>query len=48
MAEKKARKVLKKAVEILGRSGEVDHTQSVHLVKWMNIGKKKNVTHYCR
>jgi len=29
-------------------SGEGDHTQSVHLVKWMNTGKKRNGTHYCR
>jgi len=48
VAEKKARKGLKKAVEISGRSGEGDHTQSVHLVKWMNTGKKRNGTHYCR
>ena len=33
VAEKKASKGLKKAVENSGRSGEGDHTQSVHLVK---------------
>ena len=47
MAEKKARKGLKMAVEILGRSGKGDNTQLVHLVKWMNTGKKRNDTHYC-
>lgn len=31
-----------------GGSGEGDHTQSVHLVKWMNTGKKRNGTTYCR
>lgn len=31
-----------------GGKGEGDHTQSVHLVKWMNTGKKRNGTHYCR
>ncbi|KAL7534108.1 hypothetical protein ACHAXR_005639 [Thalassiosira sp. AJA248-18] len=31
-----------------GASGEGDHTKSVHLVKWMNTGKKRNGTHYCR
>jgi len=31
-----------------GRSGEGDRTQSVHLVKWMNTGKKRNGTTYCR
>ncbi|KAL7529703.1 hypothetical protein ACHAWF_008512 [Thalassiosira exigua] len=31
-----------------GGSGEGDHTKSVHLVKWMNTGKKRNGTHYCR
>mmetsp|Transcript_38338 Transcript_38338/g.82597 ORF Transcript_38338/g.82597 Transcript_38338/m.82597 type:complete len:726 (+) Transcript_38338:160-2337(+) len=31
-----------------GAGGEGDHTKSVHLVKWMNTGKKRNGTHYCR
>ena len=31
-----------------GGKGEGDRTQSVHLVKWMNTGKKRNGTHYCR
>jgi len=31
-----------------GGKGEGDHTKSVHLVKWMNTGKKRNGTHYCR
>jgi nucleolar GTP-binding protein len=31
-----------------GASGEGDHRKSVHLVKWMNTGKKRNGTHYCR
>ena len=28
-----------------GTKGEGDHTQTVHLVKWMNTGKKRNGTH---
>ena len=28
--------------------GEGDQRKSVHLVKWMNTGKKRNGTHYCR
>ena len=31
-----------------GFSGEGDHRKTVHLVKWMNTGKKRNGTHYCR
>ena len=31
-----------------GAGGEGDHKQSVHLVKWMNTGKKRNGTNYCR
>jgi len=31
-----------------GGAGEGDHTKAVHLVKWMNTGKKRNGTHYCR
>lgn len=31
-----------------GASGEGDKRKSVHLVKWMNTGKKRNGTHYCR
>jgi nucleolar GTP-binding protein len=31
-----------------GGSGEGDQRKSVHLVKWMNTGKKRNGTHYCR
>mmetsp|Transcript_27750 Transcript_27750/g.50060 ORF Transcript_27750/g.50060 Transcript_27750/m.50060 type:complete len:738 (-) Transcript_27750:93-2306(-) len=31
-----------------GGSGEGDHTKAVHLVKWMNTGKKRNGTNYCR
>mmetsp|Transcript_6058 Transcript_6058/g.13197 ORF Transcript_6058/g.13197 Transcript_6058/m.13197 type:complete len:720 (+) Transcript_6058:273-2432(+) len=31
-----------------GGSGEGDQRQAVHLVKWMNTGKKRNGTHYCR
>lgn len=31
-----------------GAAGEGDHTKSVHLVKWMNTGKKRMGTHYCR
>eukprot|EP00957_Ditylum_brightwellii_P070403 5349578-Ditylum_brightwellii.AAC.1 len=32
----------------LGRSGEGDQRQAVHLVKWCNTGKKRNGTHYQR
>ncbi|GKY96019.1 hypothetical protein MPSEU_000562400 [Mayamaea pseudoterrestris] len=31
-----------------GSSGEGDQRKAVHLVKWMNTGKKRNGTHYCR
>ena len=31
-----------------GASGEGDQRKSVHLVKWMNTGKKRMGTHYCR
>jgi nucleolar GTP-binding protein len=31
-----------------GASGEGDHRNAVHLVKWMNTGKKRMGTHYCR
>ena len=30
-----------------GLSGEGDQRKSVHLVKWMNTGKKRNGTTYC-
>ena len=46
MSEKKARKGFKKAVGILGRFGEGDHTKLVHITKWMNTGKKRNGNHY--
>jgi len=32
----------------MGASGEGDKRKAVHLVKWMNTGKKRNGTHYCR
>lgn len=32
----------------VGGAGEGDNRKSVHLVKWMNTGKKRNGTHYCR
>ncbi|EEC44403.1 predicted protein [Phaeodactylum tricornutum CCAP 1055/1] len=32
----------------MGASGEGDTRKSVHLVKWMNTGKKRNGTHYQR
>ncbi len=32
----------------MGASGEGDNRKAVHLVKWMNTGKKRNGTHYCR
>jgi nucleolar GTP-binding protein len=31
-----------------GAAGEGDNRKSVHLVKWMNTGKKRMGTHYCR
>ena len=31
-----------------GGAGEGDQRKAVHLVKWMNTGKKRNGTHYCR
>eukprot|EP00571_Detonula_confervacea_P002392 CAMPEP_0172313024 /NCGR_PEP_ID=MMETSP1058-20130122/19130_1 /TAXON_ID=83371 /ORGANISM="Detonula confervacea, Strain CCMP 353" /LENGTH=732 /DNA_ID=CAMNT_0013026607 /DNA_START=128 /DNA_END=2326 /DNA_ORIENTATION=- len=44
-----AKKVEKKGQKRwFGGSGEGDHTKAVHLVKWMNTGKKRNGTHYCR
>jgi len=48
-AAKFAKKVEKLGqMKWFGGSGEGDHKQSVHLVKWMNTGKKRNGTHYCR
>jgi len=32
----------------MGAAGEGDNRKSVHLVKWMNTGKKRMGTHYCR
>jgi nucleolar GTP-binding protein len=32
----------------MGGAGEGDNRKAVHLVKWMNTGKKRNGTHYCR
>jgi len=29
-------------------SGEGDQRQTEHLIRWMNTGKKRNGTHYCR
>ena len=46
VAEKKAKKDLKKAVEISGRYGDGDYIQSVYLVKWTNMGNKRNITQY--
>ncbi|CAJ1946837.1 unnamed protein product [Cylindrotheca closterium] len=31
-----------------GGAGEGDNRKAVHLVRWMNTGKKRNGTHYCR
>ena len=42
VATKKDRKARKK---LDGTSGEGDQRKSVHLVKWMNTGKKRNGTH---
>jgi len=46
IAAKKLDKLGKKGWH--GASGEGDNTKAVHLVKWMNTGKKRNGTHYCR
>ena len=53
LRDKDMAKVAKKEEKLgrmkwFGGSGEGDHTKSVHLVKWMNTGKKRNGTHYCR
>jgi nucleolar GTP-binding protein len=32
----------------MGAAGEGDNRKSVHLVQWMNTGKKRMGTHYCR
>jgi nucleolar GTP-binding protein len=46
---KVAKKVEKKGQrQWFGGSGEGDQRKAVHLVKWMNTGKKRNGTHYCR
>ena len=46
---KDAAKVEKKGQrKWFGGSGEGDQRKAVHLVKWMNTGKKRNGTHYCR
>jgi nucleolar GTP-binding protein len=48
------KKVMAKKMERLGRkgwnggAGEGDNRKGVHLVQWMNTGKKRNGTHYCR
>jgi len=31
-----------------GAAGEGDQRKSAHLIKWMNTGKKRMGTHYCR
>jgi nucleolar GTP-binding protein len=46
MAAKKLEKRGRKMWE--GGAGEGDNRKAVHLVKWMNTGKKRNGTHYCR
>ena len=48
-AAKVAEKLDKKGrKQWIGASGEGDKRKSVHLVKWMNTGKKRMGTHYCR
>jgi nucleolar GTP-binding protein len=48
-AERVAKKLDKRGrKQWFGGSGEGDQRQAVHLVKWMNTGKKRNGTHYCR
>lgn len=48
-AVKAARKLEKQGRKMWeGAAGEGDNRKSVHLVKWMNTGKKRMGTHYCR
>jgi nucleolar GTP-binding protein len=48
-AVKAARKLdLKGRSMWIGGAGEGDNRKAVHLVQWMNTGKKRNGTHYCR
>jgi len=48
------KKALAKKMDRLGKkgwsggAGEGDNRKAVHLVKWMNTGKKRQGTHYCR
>jgi nucleolar GTP-binding protein len=46
---KEARKLDKRArAGWEGGAGEGDQRKAEHLIKWMNTGKKRNGTHYCR
>jgi nucleolar GTP-binding protein len=46
---KEARKLDKRArAGWEGGAGEGDNRKAEHLIKWMNTGKKRNGTHYCR
>lgn len=45
---KKLERQGRKAWATVAAAGEGDNRKSVHLVKWMNTGKKRNGTHYCR
>eukprot|EP00980_Cylindrotheca_fusiformis_P022295 scaffold9176_cov129-Cylindrotheca_fusiformis.AAC.19 len=48
-AIKAARKLEKRGRKLWeGGAGEGDNRKAVHLVKWMNTGKKRNGTHYAR
>merc|ERR1712232_166926 len=44
-ATKKLERKGKKTWVVDGKSGEGDHRETVHLVKWMNTGKKRMGTH---
>mmetsp|Transcript_18275 Transcript_18275/g.37280 ORF Transcript_18275/g.37280 Transcript_18275/m.37280 type:complete len:704 (-) Transcript_18275:2-2113(-) len=45
MAKKATKKDMAAKRSWAGFSGEGDHRKTVHLVKWMNTGKKRNGTH---
>jgi nucleolar GTP-binding protein len=48
-AVKKAEQLYRKGTDYWkGGAGEGDQRKAVHLVKWMNTGKKRNGTHYQR
>lgn len=49
IAVKAAKKLIRQGRKgWMGAAGEGDNRKAVHLVQWMNTGKKRNGTHYCR